>query len=226
MGTHKHNMEKEDSNHIFDLASEFPHVKFVIYEVVPDPPNTLQFRQNAYWHNIARIAGWRSLPCGTDWVLFIDSDEIPDAALFTEWFASTKLDPNVAYNMANYWYFREPTYQAKTFEDSVLLVHTSSLSFDRLMRDMERIGIVADHPTIGMVGSLRGKPMFHHYSWVRSKDDMKKKAATWGHKGEQDWDALIEAEFSRGFNGTDFVHGYIYTRVPNFFGITLETHEV
>jgi hypothetical protein len=57
-------------------------------------------------------------------------------------------------------------------------------------------------------------PLFHHYSWVRSQDEMLKKVRTWGHRNERDWEALVKEEFSRDFSGKDFVHGYSFETVP------------
>jgi hypothetical protein len=48
----------------------------------------------------------------------------------------------------------------------------------------------------------------HHYSWVRTKEEMLRKVKAWGHTNDKDWNTLIEEEFSREFNGKDFVHGY------------------
>jgi hypothetical protein len=39
---------------------------------------------------------------------------------------------------------------------------------------------------------------------------MLKKVSTWAHKTDKNWNELIEEEFSRDFNGTDFVHNYKY----------------
>ena len=48
---------------------------------------------------------------------------------------------------------------------------------------------------------------------------MLKKVLNWGHKNDKNWSDLIEEEFSRPFNGTDFVHGYNYNIVENKFNI-------
>ena len=63
------------------------------------------------------------------------------------------------------------------------------------------------------------EPLIHHYSWVRTKEEMLKKVLNWGHKNDKNWSDLIEEEFSRPFNGTDFVHGYNYNIVENKFNI-------
>ena len=60
-------------------------------------------------------------------------------------------------------------------------------------------------------------PFIHHYSWVRTKEEMLKKVLNWGHKDDSfDWISKIEEEFSRDFNGTDFIHRYNYNIVNNF----------
>ena len=61
--------------------------------------------------------------------------------------------------------------------------------------------------------------MFHHYSWVRTKAQLLKKVSSWAHKDDRNWAAFVEEEFSRPFNGTDFVHGFSYTTVKNIFTI-------
>jgi hypothetical protein len=52
--------------------------------------------------------------------------------------------------------------------------------------------------------------MCNHYSWVRTKEEMLRKVTSWAHSNDTNWTALVEEEFSREFNGTDFVHGYQY----------------
>ena len=61
--------------------------------------------------------------------------------------------------------------------------------------------------------------MIHHYSWVRTKDEMLKKINSWGHKGDRNWIELVESEFSQDFKGVDFIHGYRYQTVPSAFDI-------
>jgi hypothetical protein len=224
VGTHTYDFQPEDTNHIQHLAATYPNATFVYYPVSQEisRTNPLQYRKDAFWHNVSRIAGWRSMPDETEWVLFLDADEIPHAPSFLQWYRNIYLNKECAYKLANYWYFREPIFQATTFEDSVLLVHASKMSYDRLMRDMERDGIVEDLPCRRMQLSVATKlPMFHHFSWVRTKEDMIKKVSTWGHKTDRDWVAQIETEFSGPFSGTDFVHNYSYVTVPNMFNITL-----
>jgi hypothetical protein len=46
---------------------------------------------------------------------------------------------------------------------------------------------------------------------------MLKKTSSWGHKDDKNWKELIEEEFSRPFNGTDFEWGYEYDIVEQPF---------
>jgi hypothetical protein len=55
-----------------------------------------------------------------------------------------------------------------------------------------------------------GEPIMHHFSWVRTKEEMLRKVKSWGHTNDRDWNPMIEEEFSREFNGKDFVHNYSY----------------
>lgn len=58
-----------------------------------------------------------------------------------------------------------------------------------------------------------GEVMFHHYSWVRNKEEMLIKVNSWGHKNDKNWRELINEEFSREFNGKCFVHGWEYEKI-------------
>ena len=55
--------------------------------------------------------------------------------------------------------------------------------------------------------------------WVKNKKEMLRKVKNWSHKNDRNWEDLIEEEFSRDFNGKDFVHNYSYEIVENKFKI-------
>ena len=67
--------------------------------------------------------------------------------------------------------------------------------------------------------TYNGLPMLHHYSWVRTKEQMLKKVRTWWHNKDRNWEKSVEEEFSRPFSGKDFVHGYEYKTVENKFNL-------
>ncbi len=226
-GSHYYDFEPEDMKHLGKLAEDYPNVLFALYPVTSQAAehNHLQ-RKDAFWHNISRIAAWRQVKEDIDWILFLDGDEVPDGEAFKSWFQTHKesLDQNAVYKLANYWYFKEPTHQSQTWEDSCLLVPAASLSFHRLMHNMERDGLCENmivHRNV--VHHDSGLPMFHHYSWVRSKECILKKVATWGHRSDRDWVRYIEDVWDKPVQDVeDFVHGYKYTEVPNKFEITCD----
>jgi hypothetical protein len=228
VGSHLYDMSPESQTHIMELQNEFPCVDFVWYQVTEScpmyPMNPLRQRPKAYWHNVARMKGYgHILP--SSWILFLDADEIPDATLFGEWIDHVlpNVQQDVAMKLANYWYFRKPVYQATTYEDSPVLIHSSRIkNQDALMTDNERDGIIVatNTPCVRCVVHPNGKkPMIHHFSWVRTHDQLIKKVQMWGHQNDENWETLVQREMAQPFSGKDFVHGYEYVEVPNFFVI-------
>lgn len=229
IGTRLYDMTPESMSHITELQQEFPSVYFVWYDVTEPcpsyPKNPLQQRPKAYWHNVARMEGFRYvLP--SSWVLFLDADEIPQATHFADWIVNVlpHIRNDIALKLANYWYFRKPIYQATSYEDSAVLIHSTRIALtpESLMTDNERDGIcvATQTPVVrNVVHPSDRKPMIHHYSWVRTPDQLLKKVQLWGHQQDENWEALLKQELEQPFSGTDFVHGYQYVEVPNFFVI-------
>lgn len=179
----------------------------------------------AYYHNLSRKTALDIAK--NDWILFIDSDEIVDDN-FGDWFEVNRHKYN-GYNFTCYWYFREPIYQATKTESAGVLIRREDCDnwdlsnrlelkqFYQRLWEEDRLshGDWLDNPILG----LDGKVMLHHYSWVRNKEQMLKKVQNWAHQKDKNWIELVEEEFSREFNGTDFVHGYDYKIVKNKFNL-------
>lgn len=179
-----------------------------------------------YHHNLARINGWKLAKDTSDYILFLDADEIPEGIL-------VKLFLQNYFNYYNncdviqfgcYYYFREPEFRSIEFSGCGALWKTQSITEEVLTTDKERWGYrhwdELKIPRLRFKEEvlLKGTPLFHHYSWVRSKEEMIKKVKNWGHTLDKNWEALIEEEFSRPFNGTDF-YGKKYEIVNNDIGI-------
>lgn len=162
-----------------------------------------------FWHSFSRLIGTSFLDEAIETVLFLDADEIPDGARFSEWLNSSDYHHNTVMKMANYWYFREPENQAISWQDSIVLVQARALSPELILKQEERDALydLLPGPKRRQVTDSHGNPMFHHYSWVRTKEEMLKKVQTWGHKADCNWLDLVHKEFSTTFQGTDFVHG-------------------
>ena len=69
--------------------------------------------------------------------------------------------------------------------------------------------------------TFRNEIIMHHFSWVRTKEQMLKKVKSWAHQGDKQWVSLIEEEFKYSFKGRDFVHNYKFIDVENIFKIDI-----
>jgi len=181
---------------------------------------------NCYYHNLSRKIGTDNAK--NEWLLFLDADEIPSDE-FNDWFKTVShLDQ--AWWFSCYWYFREPIYQAICNEGAGLLISKKYCDWDlyhkleraqlfQKLHDNNKLNI--DNGKFKEILSSSGKKLIHHYSWVRDKNQMLKKVKNWGHKNDKNWSELVEQEFLKPFNGTDFVHNYNYITVDNYFDIKI-----
>lgn len=213
--------KKEDMTSLRACYAEFSDCDFIQFPFLPDLL-PLQLMQEVghprIWHNIARSIGFSMLQPGIEYVLFLDADEVVDGDRFLSWLDSGQYRKFSAMKLCNYWYFRDTCYRANEWEDSLLFVKAHALRAKLLLHKDERDGIF--HGVKGekarKVLGLDSLPLAHHYSWVRSEKEMQKKVKSWGHRDDRDWDKDIAEEFSRDFQGKDFVHGYEYTTVKSF----------
>lgn len=227
-GDRLYNGVPEDTTYVTTfLKRKYPFVKFVPYEVniaqdMYKLPGVVK-RPTAYWCNLARWQGMQALP-NVDWFFFLDADEIPDSERLLAWLKENTLDPAYSYKFANYWYFKDVIHQSTTYEDSILCVHRKHLSKEAVFHDQERDGIleVSAIPQKRMVLGVDQLPMFHHFSWVRSKENLAKKLATWAHRDDLFKNAPIEGivhAIYRNDEVNDIIHNYTYQRVANRFDI-------
>jgi hypothetical protein len=227
-GSHLYNGTPEDISYIHEVAPKFQHVKFVQYLVSPDNFNGMGVhkRQQAYWHNMARWNGVMHLQYH-DWVLLLDADEIPEGEKFKNWFSSVEgtpiLNNKTTFKIANYWYFKDPTNRALVLEDSVLLIHAKYLSKYNIFGDYERDYTIQQSGTrlIRQTRGIKGEVMFHHFSWVRSREGLEHKIRHWGHADEYNNPEHVINEIFKNDNVNDIIHHYNYEKVPNHFNIQM-----
>lgn len=214
----------EDTDLLDQIYRSIPDCQFIEYPfIAPRLPRKPLY----FWHNFSRYIGYTKLDPAVERVFFIDADEIPDGKRVAQWLAKKEYKKYNALKLLNYWYFREPIYQALSQQASILMVKPSAINQEALLNGMEREGIfdAAEKPKQSDVVGLDGQPLFHHYSWVRTKDEMIKKTSTFNHRRQKNWNELIEKEFSSPFSGTDFVHGFKYKTVEPSFGLSLAPPE-
>lgn len=226
-------------------SCDFAAVKYAVTDDDLSDPVSLhnRARQVAVDHDRARNS--LGLETFETFYLFLDADEVPDGEAFRAFLQSRALERDCAYKLGNYWYFLAPTLRATEVEDSVLLVHSSWVdTLEKLAHPRERDGIIIENLrspppadpnpkpnlkpesnsskyVLRQVLSDAGKPMFHHYSWVRSLDGLLAKVRGWGHRGQRDWEGLVRAAFAQleagRYPAQDFVHGYPLVTVPPHF---------
>lgn len=176
------------------------------------------------WHNTGRwLSYFYSIP-ETEFLFFLDCDEIVDPQRFKDWLTGAGTKDFSAYRFAGFWHFREAKFEAVTCDDLSLLVKKTAIDPDFLWSEDERMGLfqhLSGKKKLGVRG-CDGAPMIRHYSGVRTQEEFIKKFSSWGHHWERDWKSLIREEFSRPFNGEDFIRHYRYRETEPIFDPLLE----
>lgn len=210
------------SDHFFDgipenlsllkkSEEENPEARFLFFPFEPG-------RESQHYVTFARWVALREVRSEIDYVLFLDADEVVDGQAFLKWKKRFPIARFSALKLANFYYFREPQWQAEVWEDSPLLIRKNLLQQDWIQHfdDRQHPWNLSPEPKQRRVCGLNGQPMVHHYSWVRTREEMLRKVQSWGHNQERNWIELVEAEFQKPFSGKDFVHGYSYKEVKPF----------
>lgn len=197
---------------IDDLIFKYPQLKWNVCKWSPD-------FESKHWHNNARWTGVTQAQHTS--ILFLDGDEIPDGDLMRQFLETESLDEYLMFIFSCYWYFRDSTNQATTKECCGLLVtDISQLTKEMFFTRYERwMYMPFPYLKTKLYCEMNGQIIFHHFSWVRTKDEMLTKVRSWAHRGDRPWSQLVEEEFRHDFNGQDFVHRYSYNKVLNTFNI-------
>lgn len=209
------------------IYAAFPECLFIEYPFIPKKiPKRLwkTIGPAHFWHSFSRLVGYSALDEDVETVLFLDADEVPDGRRFAEWLDSSDYQQHQVLKLANYWYFREPENQSLHWEDSAVLVKRRAVQPELLLSKEERDELYNSlpGPKRRHVIGVDGLPLVHHYSWVRTEEEMLKKVRSWGHRADRNWVEMVQKEFQSPFQGTDFVHGYKYQKVTPPFHIAWE----
>lgn len=222
-------------DHFFDGEPENPELLSKSFEIIAKYPKCTAYTfewqglqtNTAHYHNVSRYLG--TTVAKNDWLFFVDADEIVDDT-FIPW-VEKAIQTNNIYWITCYWYWRAPIYRATTWEGCGLLIQKEKCNWaidTRLERQQFHYGYALPmHPSHTFINGQYqpilnedGNPMMHHFSWYRSKEEMLTKVKNWGHKNDKgNWEDLIEEEFSREFNGKDFLHNYQYEIAENKFNL-------
>lgn len=227
IGSHLYDGRPESDKQLSQLSKKYPTVFILSF-------NTLNIDKeypNEYSNKIStrsRILSYKKCIMKFDnieWMLFLDSDEIPEGDKLKIFLSKSQFDNDKNYMFSNYWYFREPIYQSLTFEQNPLLIHINNIKDHILESQYERNGFINDinetKKTEKFVNDIDGNPMFHHFSWAYSKEKMIEKVK-WSFSKDNHilLFQCIENEFESPFKMKDFIHNYDYKIVENIFNIT------
>lgn len=227
-GTRYWNGDPEDEDLIRDLGRELSDtVKIVRYETDERSiPGTEAVSDAMYNEALARWTALQSLSPSCTHVLVLDSDEIVDGDGFHRWWQQKGAGVGIAaVKFANYWYWRHPTYRARSYlEDSVVLMDRRHLTNESIFNNGARTHMYDSCQGFKqrMVHGTEGDVMVHHFSWVRTEAQMLRKVSAWGHRDDfcgVDLEALVKQEFASAFRGSDFLRGLRYDIVRDAYGL-------
>ncbi len=151
----------------------------------------------AHWNSLARLLGFYAAV--SDWILFLDTDEIVEGNRFRKAFESGAFDNYDAIRLACYYYALKPYSRATKVQDLSLFVRKKSLKPNFFYQQDERYGMywrVVGEKETGLRGADR-KPLIHHYSWVRPEAECLQKVNSWGHRLDRNWQEIVQ-ELSEG----------------------------
>jgi hypothetical protein len=198
-------------NESYQLQQIDPRVKFSEF-------NWIGGQTPKFFHNMSRWIGF--LQSTYDYILFLDADEIIDGDIMKNYLQTEEYKGYDVVTFECYWYFRDPIYRAYNTEQAGSLFKSTILSESLIFSDYERFQYRL-MPQIHALNHFKpfNKVTSHHFSWVRTKEQMLRKVSGWGHFLDKDWVTCIHKEFEHQFNGTDFVHEYKYEIVDNIFKV-------
>jgi hypothetical protein len=217
---------KENYALLEEAFRRFPQCTFLEFQYDPDqsyrmfsPHLSGDPHWTHEWHNTGRWLSYLYSSSQTEFLFFLDCDEIVDNVRFHDWLHKTHDAECSAYRFAGLWHFREAKFEACVHDDVSLLVRKKAIDPLNLWSEDERMGLLqllSGEKHLGVRGG-DGLPLIHHYSGVRTQEEFLKKFSSWGHHWERDWNSLIREEFSRPFNGRDFIRHYEYREVEPIF---------
>jgi len=204
------------ANHLDCFFILYKYYKNTLYSPYRHCSRDSSKRKN-FWHSTSRYLGYLFLDKKTEYVLFLDADEICNGDMFKKWLDKYEYKNFNAFRFAYYYYFKKSSLRAKDYLQCGLMMK-NNLPPLILLESGERFktfnNITGKKKPV--VFGNNNLPMIHHYSWVRTKKEMLKKSKSWGHYNDKNWNKLIEEEFLKNKN-KDFFHNLSLEKKEIFF---------
>src|SRR6267154_4526669 len=93
------------------------------------------------WHNTGRWLSYFYSPFDTEFLFFLDCDEVVDNKCFNDWLKRTDFSDCSALRFSGFWHFREAKFEALSNDDLSLLVKKKAIDPHFLWDENERIGL-------------------------------------------------------------------------------------
>lgn len=210
---HFFNCEPENRELLNQTYADFPEISFLEFAHLKDKlynPYVACTKEDDdwidYWHSTTRFVSFFFLDSSSDYILYLDSDEIIEGDLFQEWLKTKEYEQYEAIRWLQHYYFRSASFQAEDYQIGGLFAKKEKITLPILMHNKyDRCGIFHEIEGIKKEGiAYQGRPMVHHYSWVKTKEEFLQKAPTCPDCFRKNWKEMIEEEFSKEFQGKDF----------------------
>ena len=186
---------KEDLIFLQKIYNHFPEVKFIEFTYDTTslylPHLNVQNQEETWknlWHSTNRFLGFLYSQKQTNYILFLDADEIIEGDKMKSWLENQKVLQN-AYWLSAYCYGFSAEKQLKQIQQTALLVQKKAINPSQIFHSQERFGIFCsiEEPKKTHICSIDNTPMIHHYSWVRKKKEIQKKIQAWGKAHLKNW---------------------------------------
>jgi hypothetical protein len=199
---HFFNGTPENPDLLHATYAKYPQVQFLEFPYSHDQlyPSYIRFSPQdkewtAHWNSLARLLGFYAT--SSDWILFLDTDEIVEGNRFHEAFESGMFDAYDAVRLACYYYVLKPYYRVTKVQNLSLFIRKKSLKPSFFYTRDERYGMYLLTPGKKEIG-LRGldqRPLIHHYSWVRPEVECIQKVNSWSHRLDKNWQEIVQELF-------------------------------
>lgn len=218
--THFFDGVPEDREMLERTYSEFPDCRFLEYswdvkqlytpfQRIPEDEE----ERICLWHSTSRYVAVHYLPPETEYILFLDADEITEGNRFSNWLRTGEYRQYDALWFYSYRYRFVASERREGLQYAPLMVRKNVLDSSFVLNTKERFGTLLRVPGIHWLKGVVDRPFFHHYSWVRTRQECFRKVRTWAKRRQFNWEERLETAWREG----RFLENGSYEIVDHYF---------